>query len=151
MVLGHFNMCVFSLEQKSRTGNLGMFDTSMRSSVIIVLAGILVAIALVLGLILGSMNLVPTTTTQTFTVTISGYYVTFIQHPTTCPDQPSELVYVFPWSVTLGNQTKVQPPNASITSDGGAGPWNSIYSQIVFLVPNGIYSYTLNKNLTWPS
>jgi len=55
-------------------------------------------------------------------------------------------MYVVPWSVTLGNQTKVQPPNASIKSDEIAGQGYSVYSQILFLVPNGIYNYTLNQN-----
>lgn len=108
--------------------------------------GLVAIIALALGATIGYglSSGMTSTLTRTYTVTIGGYYVTFIQQPAVCP--PSLAVYVAPWSVTLGNQTKVQPPNAPTTSQESAGPSNKIYSKIVFLVPNGIYNYTLNKN-----
>ncbi len=57
--------------------------------------------------------------------------------------------YVAPWSVTLGEQTLAQPPNATlpIPNDSfSAAPNNSIYSQMVFYVPNGTYHYSISPS-----
>ena len=57
--------------------------------------------------------------------------------------------YVAPWSVTLGNQTLAQPPYATLPIPNDsfyASPNNSIFSQIVFYVPNGTYHYSVSPS-----
>src|SRR5579872_757592 len=57
-----------------------------------------------------------------------------------------------PWSATLStgknNTTKVQPPGTPLPLSGSfsGGPDLTQYDQIMFLVPNGNYSYTLDPS-----
>jgi hypothetical protein len=57
----------------------------------------------------------------------------------------SPLAYVAPWSVTLGNETVVEPSDAALPISGGfvAGPEYQNLSTIVFAVPDGVFQYTL--------
>ena len=74
------------------------------------------------------------------TVLAHLYNVTFQQMGACSPP-----VYVAPWSVTMNGTTKVEPPNGSVSTNGGysAGPEPpSVYS-IVFSVPDGVYHYVL--------
>lgn len=127
-------------------------------------------IALVVGLLIGavatytiaipglsqtttatSITTTTTTTTETSvsTTTVTAVpqldNVTFYQIGACSPP-----VYTVPWSVTLGNKTESEPPNATLPITGGPGgsftaaPWPSSLATIVFSsVPNGVYHYTL--------
>ena len=56
-------------------------------------------------------------------------------------------LYTAPWSVTLGNDTVVQPQNGTVPApDQGfsGGPNDVVYSTIKFFVPNGVYEYAVN-------
>ena len=71
--------------------------------------------------------------------------VTFIQQGACQP-----AYYVAPWSVTLGNQTIVEPSNATLPIPNNqfqASTANIVYAQIVFFVPSGIYNYSMSPNL----
>lgn len=69
------------------------------------------------------------------------YKVTFQQAGWCTPP-----VYTAPWEVTLGNETEVEPSNATLpiptNSATESGAFQK-YSTIVFSVPDGTYSYTV--------
>lgn len=80
----------------------------------------------------------------TLTTSVGGarlYDVTFHQSGACSP-----LVYVAPWSVTLGNETVAEPSNATLPISGGyvAGPEYQSLSTIAFSVPDGVYQYALS-------
>ena len=56
--------------------------------------------------------------------------------------------YAHPYSITLGNVTKAQPPNASLPITGVVA-FSLSYkdmSQITFKVPDGDYNYTISAS-----
>jgi hypothetical protein len=62
------------------------------------------------------------------------------------PEQQAGPYYTTPWSVTLGNLTKVEPVNGTVPgpSQGYSGSGVDVnLSMIVFDVPNGIYHYSV--------
>ena len=69
------------------------------------------------------------------------YNVTFLQLPV-CGDDSG---WGEPWAVTLGGQTKSQPPNTLIVHDGATlyGTRNASLSEIVFSATNGVYPYEI--------
>ena len=80
-------------------------------------------------------------TTTTFTTGSVLYNVTFQQIGACSP-----AVYVLPWSVTLGNEVRAEPPGTPLPiSNGGysAGPEPPGLYTIVFTVPDGVYAYTV--------
>ena len=69
------------------------------------------------------------------------YKVTFQQMGWCTPP-----VYTAPWEVTLGNETEVEPSNATLpipTNTATESGAFQKYSTIVFSVPDGIYAYTV--------
>jgi hypothetical protein len=129
----------------------------MKRSVVLSLVGV-AAIMLVVGTTLGSvmfpMTKIETTTllsfftsTTTFTVTTEArlYNLTFIETSET-PCNPS---YLAEWSVTLGNETKAQPFNATLPipdNQWNAGTDYANLSTITFFVASGTYSYTIHPS-----
>lgn len=53
-----------------------------------------------------------------------------------------------PWSVTIGNVTEVQPPDAKLPLDNYSlsGTSNSSLSEITFVLANGTYDYRVNPS-----
>lgn len=108
--------------------------TSRVLAFVIVVGVIALALGVVIEYSLSSGRIISYTTTRS-----NLYEVDFIQQAATCP--PSIPMYVAPWTVTLGNQSKTQPSNGSAPDGAGAGSSYGVYSKIAFLVPNGVYDY----------
>ena len=112
-----------------------------------------VAVALIIGVVLGS-NLLPTRTTITSTITqivtltnrSTRLYELIFNQTGSC----SPPAWLAPWSVTLENKTIiVEPPSATpnISEDSFfASPSLKSYSVIEFSVPNGAYNYTVKPS-----
>ena len=108
-------------------------QTRQLVALIITIAVLALALGVTIGYSLSSGR------TTTYTATGSNLYeVEFVQQAATCP--PSIPMYVAPWTVTLGNQSKTEPSNETGTSAGWSSSYG-VYSKIAFLVPNGVYDY----------
>jgi len=107
----------------------------MQTRQVIALVTVITIIALALGITIEYSLTSGRTTTYTATGS-NSYQVEFVQQAAICP--PSIPMYVAPWSVTLGNQSKTEPSNGTAT---GWSPSYSVYSKIAFFVHNGVYDY----------
>ncbi len=127
------------------------------------------AIALVIGLLIGAgatyalaepnMNRTTTVTSVTTTTTIlpavtnanktvspMKYHVVF-QQSGYCIGSPN-ISYESLWSVTLGDETELKTWNATqtISNDTVRTSGNQIFSTMVFLVPDGVYNFSISPN-----
>jgi hypothetical protein len=97
------------------------------------------------------------TTTKTTTIISTGSYiesdlynVTFQQAiETSCPPGASQQSFAIPWSVTIGNITKVQPtgtqlPLSNATAIGQT--FNRTLAKVSFLLPGGEYQYEIQPS-----
>jgi len=107
----------------------------MKKGQVVAIVIIVEVIALALGVAIGCSLSSSKTTTYTATGS-NSYQVEFVQQAAICP--PSIPMYVAPWSVTLGNQSKTEPSNGTPT---GWSSSYSVYSKIAFFVHNGVYDY----------
>ena len=117
----------------------------MQTRQVVALVIVIAIIALPFGATTGYNLFLGRITTYTVCCNSNVYDVEFIQQAATCP--PSIPMYVAPWSVTLGNQSKTEPSNE--TELGGIpvwGPSYSAYSEITFFVPNGVYNYSASPD-----
>jgi hypothetical protein len=84
-------------------------------------------------------------TTSYSTSNTALYYLVFRETPvSTC--NPS---YLSEWSVTLNNETKAQPSNATLPipdNQWNAGTQYANLSEIIFSVAAGTYNYTIHPN-----
>lgn len=89
-----------------------------------------------------SVSSLTTTSSSSLPTGTQVYEVSFRQ-PGVC----SPPVYGAPWSVTIDNETVVEPPTASPPLPNTtlfSTPSNSNYSVIAFSLPNGVYPYHID-------
>ncbi len=102
------------------------------------------------GFLRSTVTLTATTTTTTST-TVGEYAVLFQQIPCLTPSP----LYEQDWSVTLGAKTVVVPANGT-PANGTVQPESIIEtpdynaSSILFLMPEGVYSYQVNPASAFP-
>jgi len=79
---------------------------------------------------------------QSCTSPTSGTYMVTFQQVGAC----SPTFWGVPWSVTIGNVTKVQPPDTKLPVNNYSlsGTSNSSLSEISFALANGTYNYTVS-------
>jgi len=106
----------------------------------IVIAGVLISASLFVAIGEGTKT---TTVTAVANGTSRLYQVEFLQE-SNCPYGS----WLYPWGVTVGNQTITQPSNATLplSYSGTHLTGESNYSAIWFSLPNGTYSYTVIPN-----
>ena len=116
-----------------------------RLAMAIVIASVVIGGGIIASSYLGTSHTVTETTTRFLTQTGTSqlYQVEFLQE-SNCPYGS----WLYPWGVMLGNQTIVQPSNATLplSYDGSHLTGESNYSTIWFSLPNGTYSYTIIPN-----
>jgi len=116
-----------------------------RLAIAIVIASVVIGGSIVASSYLGTSHTVTETTTSILTRTGTSqlYQVEFLQE-SNCPYGS----WLYPWGVTVGNQTIVQPSNATLplSYNGSHLTGESNYSTIWFSLPNGTYSYTIIPN-----
>jgi hypothetical protein len=80
-----------------------------------------------------------TTTAATTTSLPSEAYVIFHQVPS------CGYADLLPWGVTIANQSQVLPSNSKFPTNGssGGGYYNANVTTMAFLLPNGVYNYTI--------
>jgi hypothetical protein len=85
-------------------------------------------------------------TTSTSASTGGGFhYVTFYDGGP-CGANSTWGAHLTEWGVQLGNKTRTEPPNinlSSIPEDGYSADSSFNMTRIVFLVPSGVYNFTL--------
>ncbi len=112
-----------------------------RLAIAIVIASVVIGGGIVASSYLGASRTVTETTTSILTQTRTSqlYQVEFLQE-SNCPYGS----WLYPWGVMVGNQTIVQPSNATLplSFNGNHLTGESSYSTIWFSLPNGTYSYT---------
>ena len=81
---------------------------------------------------------------QSCTLPTNGTYVVTFQQVGAC----SPTFWGVPWSVTIGNVTKVQPLNTKLPLDNYSlsGTTNSSVSEITFSLANGTYEYRVSPS-----
>ena len=113
-----------------------------RLAIAIVIASVVIGGGIVASSYLGTTHTVTETTTSILTRTGTSqlYQVEFLQE-SNCPYGS----WLYPWGVMVGNQTIVQPSNATLplSYNGSHLTGGSDYSAIWFSLPNGTYSYTI--------
>ena len=116
-----------------------------RLAIAIVIASVVIGGGIVASSYLGTSHTVTETTTSILTQTGASqlYQVEFLQE-SNCPYGS----WLYPWGVPVGNQTIVQPSNATLplSYNGSHLTGESNYSTIWFSLPNGTYSYTITPD-----
>jgi hypothetical protein len=109
----------------------------------IIIAGVLVSASLLVVFGGGKTTTVFVSPTSSASHTATQVYKVTFNQTGQCP--PPRLYYA-PWYVTLGSETQIEPPNATLplsTLSGTAASYYQRYSTILFSVPDGTYEYTL--------
>jgi hypothetical protein len=118
-------------------------------------AGALISVSIIASSAFGTKTVTQTNTatvvsttsvisTSTLTQTTTQVYqVTFQQMGACSPE-----FWGVPWSVMIGNQTEVQPPNATLplNDNGLYGTTNKSLVTIVFSLPKGMYDINVHPS-----